>query len=53
MDKKKQGTLGIWDGWSLGTGAMMGASIFVVSGTASGVAGPSAALGFLLAAMLP
>lgn len=52
MDKKKQGTLGIWDGWSLGTGAMMGASIFVVSGTASGVAGPSAALGFLLAAMI-
>lgn len=31
---------------------MMGASIFVVSGTASGVAGPSAALGFLLAAMI-
>lgn len=53
MDKnKQQGTLGVWDGWSLGTGAMMGASIFVVSGTASGVAGPSAALGFLLAAMI-
>ena len=52
MDKKNQGTLGIWDGWSLGTGARMGASIFVVSGTASGVAGPSAALGFLLAAMI-
>lgn len=52
MDKKAKGTLGVWDGWSLGTGAMMGASIFVVSGTASGVAGPSAALGFMLAALI-
>lgn len=52
MDKNQQGTLGVWDGWSLGTGAMMGASIFVVSGTASGVAGPSAALGFMLAAAI-
>ena len=52
MDKNQQGTLGVWDGWSLGTGAMMGASIFVVSGTASGAAGPSAALGFMLAAAI-
>ena len=52
MSKNQQGTLGVWDGWSLGTGAMMGASIIVVSGTASGVAGPAAALGFMLAAVI-
>lgn len=50
--KKNNGTLGVIDGWSIGTGAMMGASIFVVSGTASGIAGPSAALGFFLAALV-
>lgn len=52
MEKNGKGTLGVWDGWSIGTGAMMGASIFVVSGTASGIAGPAAALGFFLAAVV-
>lgn len=51
MEKKTKGNLGVWDGWSIGTGAMMGASIFVVSGTASGVAGPAAAVGFVIAAL--
>ena len=52
MGKSKSNTLGIIDGWSIGTGAMMGCSIFVVSGTASGIAGPSAALGFFLASLI-
>lgn len=38
------------DGWAIGTGAMVGATIFVVSGTMSGYAGPAACLSFLLAA---
>lgn len=52
MRRKNDGKLGAIDGWAIGAGAMMGASIFVVSGTASGVAGPSAALGFLIAALV-
>lgn len=52
MEKGKNNSLGIIDGWAIGTGAMMGCSIFVVSGTASGVAGPSAALGFFLASLV-
>ena len=52
MEKNKNNSLGVIDGWSIGTGAMMGCSIFVVSGTASGIAGPSAALGFFLAALV-
>lgn len=52
MKRKNDGKLGAIDGWAIGAGAMMGASIFVVSGTASGVAGPSAALGFLIAALV-
>ncbi len=51
MNEKSKGTLGVWDGWSIGTGAMMGASIFVVSGTASGMAGPAASVGFVIAAL--
>lgn len=40
------------DGWAIGTGAMMGVAIFVVSGQISGVAGPAACLGFLIAAAI-
>ncbi len=40
------------DGWALGTGAMMGITVFVVSGQISGLAGPASCLGFLLAALL-
>lgn len=40
------------DGWAVGTGAMMGVTIFVVSGQISGVAGPAACLGFLIASVV-
>lgn len=40
------------DGWAIGTGAMMGVAIFVVSGQISGVAGPAACLGFFIAAAI-
>ncbi len=40
------------DGWAVGTGAMMGVTIFVVSGQISGIAGPAASLGFLIAAVV-
>ena len=52
MSKEKNNSLGTIDGWAIGTGAMMGCSIFVVSGTASGIAGPSAAAGFFLASLV-
>ena len=44
--------LSVLDGWAVGTGAMIGVTIFVVSGQISGLAGPSAALGFLFAAIV-
>ncbi len=47
-----EGSLGILDGWSIGTGAMMGVSVFVVSGTVSGIAGPAASLGYFLASLV-
>ena len=40
------------DGWAIGTGGMIGVTIFVVCGVASGYAGPSACLGFVIAALL-
>ena len=52
MSREKSNSLGTIDGWAIGTGAMMGCSIFVVSGTASGIAGPSAAAGFFLASLV-
>ena len=50
MSDKTTKKLTTLDGWAIGTGSMIGATIFVVSGTMSGYAGPSACLSFLLAA---
>ncbi len=47
-----QSGLSVLDGWAVGTGAMIGVTIFVVSGTISGMAGPSACLGFVIACLL-
>lgn len=47
-----QSGLRVLDGWAIGTGAMIGVTIFVVSGTISGMAGPSACLGFVVACLL-
>ena len=49
MEKKQKG-MRVIDGWAVGTGAMIGATIFVVSGAMSGLAGPAACLSFILAA---
>lgn len=51
-DTKLQSGLRTIDGWAIGTGAMVGVTIFVVSGTISGMAGPSACLGFVIAGLL-
>ena len=55
-ERAKSGTLsqelGLLDGWAVGTGAMVGVTIFVVSGQISGLAGPAAALGFFFAAII-
>lgn len=48
-DEKLQKGLSVIDGWAIGTGAMIGVTVFVVSGTISGRAGPSACLGFVIA----
>lgn len=44
--------LGVVDGWAIGTGAMIGVTIFVICGTISGLAGPAACLGFILSGAL-
>jgi len=44
--------LTVFDGWALGAGVMIGATIFVASGYMSGIAGPAAALSFVLAAFV-
>ncbi len=49
---KKVKKLTLLDGWAVGTGAMIGVTIFVVSGKMSGLAGPAAALSFLIAASI-
>jgi len=41
--------LSLFDGWTIGTGSMIGAAIFVVSGVIIGTAGPSSFLSFLIA----
>ena len=48
MKEKKK--MSLIDGWAVGTGAMIGATIFVVSGRMSGLAGPAACFAFVLAA---
>ena len=40
--------LGLFDATMIGVGAMIGAGIFVLTGIASGVAGPGALLAFIL-----
>ena len=48
-DANLKKSMGVIDGWAIGTGAMVGVTVFVVSGTISGMAGPSACLGFVIA----
>ncbi len=42
-------SLGVVDAVGIGVGAIVGAGIFVVSGIASGIAGPAALVGLLVA----
>ena len=48
-DDQLKKSMGVVDGWAIGTGAMIGVTVFVVSGTISGMAGPAACLGFVIA----
>lgn len=48
----RTGKLNSFDGWAIGSGAMIGASIFILSGKMSGAAGPAAALSFIVAAFV-
>lgn len=50
MDLKRD--LGWKEATALGTGAMVGAGIFILSGVAAGKAGPSVMLAFVIAALL-
>lgn len=52
MGEKKQKKLTTLDGWAMGTGAMIGATVFVASGLMSGVAGPAASISFIIAAVV-
>lgn len=52
MGEKRQKKLTTLDGWAMGTGAMIGATVFVASGLMSGVAGPAASLSFIIAAVV-
>ena len=49
---KLQRTLGWKEATSLGIGAMVGAGIFVLSGVATGKAGPAVMISFIIAALL-
>lgn len=56
-EKKKVETaqkdkFGVVDGWAIGTGAMIGVTIFVICGTISGLAGPAGSLGFIISGLL-
>ena len=42
--------LTVLDGWSIGSGGMIGVTVFVVSGSISAMAGPAACLSYLIAA---
>ncbi len=50
MTELKRG-LGLWGATDVGVGAIIGAGIFVLSGVAAGLAGPSVILSFLLAGL--
>ena len=50
--KLQGGSMTVVDGWAVGTGAMVGVTVFVVSGTISGMAGPAACLGFVIACLI-
>lgn len=50
--KLQSGSMSVIDGWAVGTGAMVGVTVFVVSGTISGMAGPAACLGFVIACLI-
>lgn len=49
---ERGGKFSVIDGWAIGTGAMIGVTIFVICGAISGVAGPAASLGFVLSGAL-
>ena len=44
--------LGVWGATSIGIGAIIGAGIFVISGVASGFAGPAVILSFIIAGIV-
>ena len=48
LGKEKQKKLTTLDGWAMGTGAMIGATVFVASGLMAGVAGPASSLSFVI-----
>jgi hypothetical protein len=50
MTELKRG-LGLWGATDVGVGAIIGAGIFVLSGVAAGLAGPSVILSFVLAGL--
>ncbi len=52
MTDNKQKKLTVLDGWAMGTGAMIGATVFVASGLMAGVAGPASSISFLIAAAI-
>lgn len=52
MGERKQKKLTTLDGWAMGTGAMIGATVFVASGLMAGVAGPASSLSFIIAAVV-
>lgn len=41
-----------FNGWAVGTGAMVGSTVFVATGAMSGYAGPAASLSFIIAALV-
>ncbi len=45
-------SLGVWGATSIGIGAIIGAGIFVISGVASGFAGPAVILSFMIAGIV-
>ena len=44
--------LSVLDGWSIGSGGMIGVTVFVVSGSISAMAGPAACISYIIAALV-